>query len=70
MRCPVCNSLKQNELDFHLDGFREDIIECLHCGVVWSINHDLVEIVEDPQEASFLSVLSENVDGDDYCYAA
>ncbi len=70
MRCPVCHGHEQKEIDLHSDGFKEDIIECRLCGAVWSVNHDLVEIVKDPQEASFLSVLPEHVEGDDYCYAA
>ena len=69
MKCPVCHSYDQSEIDLRLDGFREGIVECGQCGTVWSVNHNLVEIVKDAQESSFLSVKSELVEGDDYCYA-
>ncbi len=68
MKCPVCHSLDQNEMDLQSDQFKEDIIECRHCGAVWAINHDLLEMVNDPQEASFLGAITETVEGDDYCY--
>jgi len=54
MKCPVCKTYQQNELDLHADGFSEDIVECSICGTVWSVNHGLVEIVNDSQRNSFL----------------
>lgn len=70
MKCPVCHSHEQSAIDLHSEQFKEDIIECRHCGAIWSINHDLLEMVRDPQEASFLSAITETVEGDDYCYVA
>lgn len=70
MKCPVCHSHDLNGIDLHSEQFKEDIIECRNCGAVWSINHDLLEMVRDPQEASFLSATTEAVEGDDYCYEA
>ncbi|AJF07745.1 hypothetical protein [Geoalkalibacter subterraneus] len=70
MKCPVCKTYQQNELDLHADGFYEDIVECGICGTVWSVNHGLVEIVKDSQQNSFLEAQSECVEGDDYNYVA
>ncbi len=71
MKCPVCKTHEQYvDIDLHADGFDEDIITCSICGSVWSINHGLTEIVKDAQAKSFLSALSECVEGDDYSYAA
>ncbi|MDY6849627.1 MAG: hypothetical protein SV239_10990 [Thermodesulfobacteriota bacterium] len=70
MKCPVCKTYQQNELDLHADGFYEDIVECSICGTVWSVNHGLVEIVNDSQRNSFLEAQSESVEGDDYNYFA
>jgi len=66
MKCPVCKSRQHSEIDLHSDGFAEEIDECKICGTVWSINHGVVEIVNDTQEKSFLEALSECVEGDDY----
>ena len=68
MKCPVCSCYGHNEVNLHSDGFAEGIIECSGCGAIWSVNHGLAEIINDPAEKSFLSVLSETVDGDDYCW--
>ncbi len=70
MRCPVCKSHENTEIDLHSDGFYEDIIECSICGTVWAINHGMTEIVKDSQEKSFLEALSECVEGDDYSLVA
>ncbi|PLX92197.1 MAG: hypothetical protein C0621_09940 [Desulfuromonas sp.] len=69
MQCPVCHCIDQKEMDLHSEGFKEDIFECSLCGASWSINHDLVEIIKDPQQDSFLSVLTESVEADDYATA-
>ncbi len=70
MKCPVCKTYEQQELDLHAEGFAEDIVECSVCGTIWAINHGLVEIVRDAQKNSFLEALTECVEGDDYSYAA
>jgi len=72
MQCPVCKSHEQEHrsLDLHADGFYEDLTECRICGASWSVNHGVVELVNDPQEKSFLEGLSECVEGDDYGWAA
>lgn len=66
MKCPVCKNHESVDTDLHAEGFNEDIVECRICGAVWSINHGVVEIVNDPQEKSFLEAVSECVEGDDY----
>ncbi len=71
MKCPVCRTHEYySEIDLHAEGFAEDIVTCHVCGTVWSVNHGMTEIVRDPQEKSFLSALTECVEGDDYCLAA
>lgn len=71
MKCPTCKTHGQyTEMDLHADGFAEDIITCRICGTVWSVNHGVTEVVRDPQEHSFLSALTECVEGDDYSLAA
>lgn len=70
MKCPVCKSYQQSEIDLHTDGFTEDLIECATCGTTWAVNHGLAEVVKDSQEKSFLEALSECVEGDDYALAS
>lgn len=67
MQCPICQHPEEQQVQLHSEGFHEGIYECHSCGAVWSVNHDLAEIVKDPQEFSFLSVLAEPVDGGNYC---
>jgi hypothetical protein len=43
---------------------------CSICGTIWAVIHGAIEVVADPQEKSFLSALSECVEGDDYSLAA
>lgn len=66
MKCPVCKSSNNSDLDLHTDGFYEDIFECRVCGAAWSVNHGITEIVSDPQKGSFLQAVTEPVEGDDY----
>jgi len=66
MKCPVCKNHKQVDTELQSDGFKEGITECSICGTIWSVNHGTVEIVRDPQAASFLGAESECVEGDDY----
>ena len=70
MKCPVCNNHEHQQINLHSEGFREGIIECKTCGAIWAINHGLAEVVKDPQAKSFLSAISETVEGDDYCWVA
>ena len=66
MKCPVCRNHQQVDTELHSDGFKEGITECSICGTIWSVNHGMIEIVKDPQRASFLEVESECVEGDEY----
>lgn len=66
MRCPVCKSRQQVGTDLRSNGFKEGIVECSICGATWSVNHGVVEIVSDPQAASFLEAQTECVEVDDY----
>lgn len=70
MKCPVCKNHEENELHLDSDGFHEGIFECEVCGASWSVNHNLAEVIKDPQEASFLSATSEPVEADDYSWAS
>lgn len=70
MQCPVCQSHEEKHLELRSYGFKEGIYECGFCGAVWSVNHELAEVVKDPQEKSFLSALSSTVEADDYCWVA
>lgn len=70
MRCPVCKNHEEKELHLDSEGFHEGIFECSVCGATWAVNHELAEVISDPQEKSFLSVISECVEGDDYCWVA
>jgi len=36
MECPVCQHQEKAELDTHADGFAHNLIECGHCGAVWT----------------------------------
>ena len=69
MQCPVCHSIEQKGMDLKSEGFKEDIFECGLCGASWSINHELLEIIKDPQRNSFLSVMTESVESNDYAHA-
>jgi uncharacterized Zn finger protein len=70
MKCPVCSNHDHRHIHLHAAGFHEGIIECQTCGAVWAISHGLAEVVRDPQAQSFLSAISEAVEGDDYCWVA
>jgi len=66
MKCPVCKNSLQVDHTLHSNGFKEGITECSICGAVWSVNHGVTEIVNDPQVESFLEAQTECVEGDDY----
>ena len=71
MKCPACKTHEQHSnINLHAEGFDERIITCRVCGTAWSVNHGLSEIVNDPQECSFLESTSECVEGYDYSFAA
>ena len=70
MKCPVCKSFANQELDLHSEQFSEELLKCDICGCEWAVNHGLVEVVNDSQKNSFLESLTECVEGDDYSYAA
>ena len=66
MKCPVCKSLDAHtEIQVHENGFDEDLFQCETCGSTWSVNHGLVEVVNDTQKRSFLEAKSEAVEGAD-----
>jgi uncharacterized Zn finger protein len=69
MKCPVCRNSNQIDTELRSNGFREGLTECIICGTVWSVNHGMVEIVNDPQAHSFLQAQTECVEGDDYSLA-
>jgi RNA polymerase subunit RPABC4/transcription elongation factor Spt4 len=67
MRCPVCHSSAQHpEIRSHSVDFDEEIVGCDVCGSSWSLSHGMAAIVTDTQERSFLSAVSEIVEGGDY----
>ncbi len=70
MKCPVCNTYEHIDINLHSDGFDEAISKCPSCGTTWSVNHGLAEVVNDAQANSFLSAITECVEGDDYRLAA
>lgn len=66
MKCPTCSAQEHTDIHLKSEAFQEDLDKCPICGTVWSINHGVVEIVTDSQEKSFLSVVTECVECDDY----
>ena len=66
--CPTCKSLLCIETDLNAFQFHEEIQECANCGTISSLAHDLIEVVADSQEGSFLSTTSERVESDDYVF--
>ena len=66
MQCPTCKNHEHAETHLHADQFDEDIMKCRVCGTTWSVQHGVVEVIQDSQEASFLQGTSECVEGDDY----
>lgn len=66
MKCPVCSSYSNQELDLRSDQFSEELLKCETCGCEWSVNHGLVDIVKDRQTGSFLEAGTESVESFDY----
>ena len=69
MKCPVCKTTRNTEINLHADGFYEDLYECGNCSSTWAVNHGLIEVGKDSQKNSFLEALTECVEGGDYAYA-
>lgn len=67
--CPTCKSTMSVKTDLDAFQFHEEIYECTSCGTVCSSAHDHIEVVNDSQRGSFLSVTSDLVEGDDYVFA-
>lgn len=66
MQCPSCKNHAHSNTHLHADQFDEDIMKCSVCGTSWSVNHGMVEVIQDAQGASFLQGSSECVESDDY----
>lgn len=64
--CPTCQSMVDNETDLNAFQFREEIFECLNCGTVCALEHDMVRIIKDSQEGSFLETPDGDVEANDY----
>ena len=70
MQCPICKTVEQYDaLDLHAAGFSEDILTCINCETIWSVNHGVTNIVNAPQRKSFFSSLSECVGADEFSFA-
>lgn len=37
MKCPTCSSITGIEVNLKADGFAENLLECVHCGAVWTL---------------------------------
>lgn len=70
MKCPICGSYEQKNLEMKSDQFSEGLVECSICGSSWAVNHGHAEMIVDTQLASFLQGQSECVEADDYTWAA
>jgi len=70
MQCPICGEYEQRIIEMNTGQFHEGLVECSICGSSWSINHGHVELVKDTQLSSFLQGQSENVESNDYGWAA
>jgi len=36
MECPICMHKEKAQIDTHSDGYARDMIECGHCGALWT----------------------------------
>jgi uncharacterized protein YbaR (Trm112 family) len=71
MLCPVCKTHDQySQSALKTEGFSQQQLTCSECGSVWSIHHGMVVLVSDTQENSFLQVLTDCVESDDFSLAA
>ena len=46
MKCPMCKSRNQVEIDLHADGFSQDARECGACGAMWTFSGDTLKIIK------------------------
>ena len=46
MKCPMCKSRNQVEIDLHADGFSQDARECGACGAVWTFSGSTLKIIK------------------------
>ncbi len=69
MKCPICHEQVQVELALDSEGFHESIYECSNCQASWSVQHNLVDMIKDPQSRTFLEVQSLAVEEDDFSWA-
>lgn len=71
MTCPVCNT---NEhyfgIDSAADGSAENVVTCLFCGTIRTIDSTLTEIIKNGKEKSFLKEFSKYTENDDLHLAA
>lgn len=63
--CPTCKCIVTNETDLDAFQFHEEIYSC-DCGTVCSVVHDMVHIIKDSQEDSFLATPWSGVEANDY----
>ena len=47
MKCPVCKSRKQIDLDLHAEGFAQDARECGFCGTIWTFSGETIKIIQE-----------------------
>lgn len=66
--CPTCKSVLCIETDLDAFQFHEEIQECANCGTICCSAHKQLEVVNDSQRDSFLSVTSDLVEADDYAF--
>ena len=45
MKCPMCKSRAQVEIDLHAEGFSQDARECGSCGAVWTFSGEKLKII-------------------------
>jgi hypothetical protein len=69
MNCPICKSLNNDKIELFASQFNEQIIECNDCNSLWSIQHDMIDVINDVQEGSFLTARSEDVEESEYSWA-
>jgi uncharacterized Zn finger protein len=37
MKCPTCTKTTRVEVSLKADGFAESLLECGHCGAIWTL---------------------------------
>ena len=66
--CPTCKAVLCIETDLDAFQFHEEIQECANCGTICCSAHQQIEVIQDSQRDSFLSVTSDLVEADDYAF--